>query len=598
MADYRAPLEDIRFALETTAGLKDWSSYPGFEEAGEDLALAVLDEAGKLANEVVGPTNRDGDLIGAKLADSVVTTPDSFKPLHAAYVEGGWMSLPFSQDYGGQGLPGTLAMAVNEMITSANMAYSLSSMLTSGAIEALSAHASDELKAIYLEKLITSEWTGTMNLTEPQAGSDVGAVRTKAEPVGDGTYRITGQKIYITWGEHDLSDNIVHLVLARTPGAPEGTRGISMFVVPKFFVNEDGSLGARNDVRCAGMEHKLGIHGSPTCVMAFGENGDCRGWLVGEENRGMRNMFTMMNHARVGVGLQGVAISERAYQDAAAFALERVQSAEVGSVSREPVTIVKHPDVRRMLMTMRAYTEATRAIVYKNGWAMDRSHHASDAEARRLASAEADLLTPISKAFATDVGVEMSSIAVQVYGGMGFVEESGVAQHYRDSRIAPIYEGTNGIQAMDLVGRKLNMDGGEHWKRLIEEMRVKTRAMDRALAPSKDTLAEGIETLDRAAHALFANGFERIIDTAAASSPFLRLFGSVLGAHLLAEQAMEAERRLAASDGNPGFLRAKIVTARFFIEQILPSAIALVKPIEAGSDLIMALGEEDFLRVG
>ncbi|WP_308909677.1 acyl-CoA dehydrogenase C-terminal domain-containing protein [Pseudokordiimonas caeni] len=596
MSDYRAPLEEITFALETVGGLRDWDSLPGFEEAGEDIALAVLEECGKMASEVIAPTNRTGDTEGAKLTSDGVVTPAAFKPVFEAYREGGWNTLASDPDFGGQGLPATLAIAVTEMITSANMAFSLCPLLTAGAIEAIAAHGSDEIKAKYLPKMVSFEWTGAMNLTEPSAGSDVGALKAKAEKQADGTYLIKGQKIFITWGDHDQAENVVHLVLARLPGAPEGTRGISMFLVPKYMVNEDGSLGARNDVRVVSLEHKLGIHSSPTCVMSFGDHDACIGYIVGEENKGMRNMFTMMNHARIGVGLEGVAVAERAYQHAVAYARDRVQSAAIGAKSRDSVTIIHHPDVRRLLLTSRALTEAARAIIYRNVWAVDRAHHAADVETRRLAQGEADLLTPISKAWSTDIGVEVSSLALQVFGGMGFIEETGAAQFYRDSRIAPIYEGTNGIQALDLVGRKLNADGGEHWHALIAEMRSFVGGLDRAMAGSKTTLGEGVDALANAAETLFANGFEGIVDTAGAATPYLKLFGTVLGGYLLARQAVAAERRLASGDGNPGFLKAKITTATFFIEQLLPPAIALLGPIKAGATQLMAMDEADFAR--
>ncbi len=596
MSYYRAPIEEISFALETVAGMKQWSSVPGFEEAGEDLVQAVLEEAGKLANDVISPTNEIGDAEGAKLNGNDVTTPDAFKPMHEAFVEGGWSTLSADPELGGQGLPASLEIAVTEMVTSANMAYSLQPLLTSGAIQAIDAHASDNLRMTYLPKMITGEWSGAMNLTEPSAGSDVGALRAKAEKQPDGTYKISGQKIYITWGEHDLCDNVVHLVLARLPDSPPGTKGISMFIVPKFLVNEDGSLGARNDVKCVSIEHKLGIHGSPTCTMAFGENDSCIGYLVGEENFGMRNMFTMMNHARIGVGLQGVAIAERAYQHSVAFATDRVQSAAIGGKTREPVAIIHHPDVRRMLMTMRATAEASRAIIYRNVWALDRAHASTDKEEKRRAIGEADLLTPISKAYSTDIGVEAASLAVQVHGGMGFVEETGVAQFYRDSRIAPIYEGTNGIQALDLAGRKLNADGGAHWRALIAEMRDAANDLGRSMAGSKAVLSEGIDALEDAASTLFANGFEKIVDTAGGATPYLRLWGTVLGAHLLTQQAVEAERRLASNEGNPAFLKSKITVAKFFVEQLLPSATALVGPIKAGSATLTSMDTDDFER--
>jgi len=593
MSDYSAPIEEISFTLETMASMKSWPEVPGFEEAGEDLVSAVLDEAGKLASEVIAPTNRIGDEIGAKWQEGKVSSPDAFKPMHQAFVEGGWSTLSADPAHGGQGLPLSLSAAVTEMVTSANMAYSLLPLLSSGAVEAIAAHGNAEQHRLYLEKMITGEWSGAMNLTEPGAGSDVGALRSKAEAQADGTYLISGQKIFITWGEHDLCENIIHLVLARLPGAPSGSKGITMFLVPKFLVNDDGSLGERNDVHCASIEHKLGIHASPTCVMSFGDNGKCVGYIVGKENQGMRNMFTMMNNARIGIGLQGVSIAERAYQQAVAYASERVQSAAIGAPSRDPVPIINHPDVRRMLMTMRATTEAARAIIYRNMWALDRAHNASDTEERRKAHAEADMLTPLSKSYATDIGVEAASLGVQVHGGMGFIEETGAAQHYRDSRIAPIYEGTNGIQALDLVGRKLNADGGEHWKTLIAE--IQTFAAESKAAGTAQ-LKAGAEALSQASDTLFANGFEHIVDTAGAATPYLRLFSTVLGAYLLNSQADEAERRLEAGEGNPVFLRAKINTAAFYSEQILPQATALLDPVTRGSSRLMKMSNEDFAR--
>jgi len=593
---YRAPIKDIRLNLETVGGLAEWTSYPGFEDASEDLVDAVLAEAAKLTGDVIAPTNWAGDQAGARLTEDGVVAPEVFRPMHQAFVEGGWPSLPFDPAYGGQGLPGALSIAVSEMLASANMAYSLNPMLTAGAIEAIHAHGSDEQREMYLPKMISGEWSGAMNLTEPQAGSDVGAVKAKAIPQGDGSYKITGQKIYITWGEHDLQDNIVHLVLARTPDAPEGTRGISMFIVPRFHVNADGSLGEANDVRCVGLEEKLGIHASPTCVMAFGEHDNCIGYLVGEENKGMRNMFTMMNHARVSVGLEGTAISERAYQMAVAHAQDRVQSAAIDSKGGAPVAIIDHPDVRRSLLTVRAWTEASRAIIYRNAWALDRAHKATDADVRAQAQGEADLLTPISKAWSTDVGVKAASLAVQVFGGMGFVEETGIAQMYRDVRIAPIYEGTNGIQALDLAGRKLHADGGAHWRALIAEIRS-------FCASGHDGFADELRALDRAAddlqsvaETLLQQSVDGIRDTAASASLYLDFFGTVLGGYLLLKQAVIAQERL--DGGDTAFLGAKITTARFFIEQLLPPAVALVAPIRAGATTIMALSEEQFARAG
>jgi alkylation response protein AidB-like acyl-CoA dehydrogenase len=597
MSEYKAPLEEIKFALEVSAGMDAWTSLPTFVEADEDVVSAVLEEAGKLARDIIGPTNDVGDREGAVLLDDgSVKTPDAFKPMNEAFVEGGWPTLAFNPEYGGQGLPGSLALAVSEMVTSANMAYSLNPMLTSGAIEAIAAHGSDEQKEKYLPNMIAGTWTGAMNLTESGAGSDVGALKSKAEALPDGTYKVSGQKIFITWGDHDLAENVIHLVLARLPGAPKGTKGISMFIVPKYHVNEDGSLGAKNDVRCVSLEHKLGIHASPTCVMSFGDNDNCVGYLVGRENEGMRNMFTMMNHARISVGLEGVAISERAYQHAVWYAEERVQSASVDGKSPESVAIIEHPDVKRMLMTVRATTEAARAIIYRNAWALDRSHNAEDASDRKKASGEADLLTPISKAYSTDLGVENTSIALQVFGGMGFVEETGAAQYYRDARIAPIYEGTNGIQALDLVGRKLKMDGGEHWRALIMEMRDFCQSDAGVNLIDLEVLTAGVEALSEAAETLFANGVDCIIDTASAATPYLRLFGTVVGGYLLTLQAVEAEKRIQDGNGSKGFLNAKQITARFYVEQIMPSAIALLKPVMAGGATLMSMQTEMFAR--
>jgi alkylation response protein AidB-like acyl-CoA dehydrogenase len=451
-------------------------------------------------------------------------------------------------------------------------------MLTQGAIEALTAHASEEQKQLYLTKLISGEWTGTMNLTEPQAGSDVGALRTRAEPQADGTYRIKGSKIFITWGEHDVADNIVHLVLARLPDAPSGTRGISLFIVPKFLPD-----GTRNDLRCVSIEHKLGIHASPTCTMSFGDNDGCVGYLVGAENAGMRAMFTMMNHARINVGLQGVAIAERAYQAALGYARERVQGKR----------IIEHPDVRRMLMTLKSTTEAIRAITYLNAAAVDRAHAETDADAKAAAQGLADLLTPVTKGYGTDMGVEVASLAIQVFGGMGFIEETGAAQHLRDARIAPIYEGTNGIQALDLVNRKLPQG---HWKPLFSEIRAFIGSLPEEgdLGAMRPYLDDGLGALENATVWLVGNHGDGLVDAAAGATPYLRMFGIVMGGYLLARQASVANERLDAGEGDTGFLRAKIATARFFIEQMVPQGAALLGPITRGSTMLYALSEEQF----
>jgi len=506
----------------------------------------------------------------------VVTLPPGFVEAYKQYVDGGWAGLGVPEAHGGQGLPFAVAVAVQEQLTSANMAFALCMMLSQGAIEALAAHASPDLQARYLSRLVTGEWTGTMNLTEPSAGSDVGALKSRAEPNPDGTWRITGTKIFITWGEHDAAENIVHLVLARTPDSPAGTKGISLFLVPKILPD-----GTRNDLKCIGLEHKLGIHASPTCTMRFGDNGQCIGWMVGPENGGMRAMFTMMNNARVQVGLQGVAVAEAATQHALDYARSRVQSAKFGG-GREPVRIIEHADVRRTIMTMKALTEAARALVYLNAAAVDRAH-AGDKAGAGLA----DLLTPISKAWATDIGCEVASLGVQIFGGMGYVEETGAAQFLRDARIAPIYEGTNGIQAMDLVGRKLGLDGGQHWKDLLGEVRATLSDLgeDAELAVIGPWLQDALDSAQTTS--LWLAGHNNPDDVAAGASPYLRLMGLTLGGWLLAKQALAARAHPDAQ-----FAAAKRTTARFFAEQLLPQVQALAASAMRGASLLYAIPEE------
>jgi len=593
---YQAPIQEQKFVLETVADVEGLAGLPGFGDLSADLVSAIVEEAGKFAGEVFAPLNRVGDEQGAQWNDGEVTLPPGFKEAYARYVEAGWGSMAANPAHGGQGLPFALSLAVQESLTSANLAFSLCPMLTLGAIEALEAHGSDEQKQTYLSKIISGQWAATMNLTEPQAGSDVGALKTRAEPQPDGTWRIKGQKIFITFGEHDLAENIIHLVLARTPGAPAGTRGISLFIVPKFLVNPDGSLGARNDLRCVSIEHKLGIHASPTCVMSYGDNDGCVGYLIGEEGAGMRAMFTMMNHARINVGLQGVSIAERAYQGALAYAKERVQSAKLGAPTREPVRIIEHADVRRMLLTMKARTEAVRALAYWNAAAVDKGIHEPDEAARKAAKGLADLLTPLTKSYATDTGVEVASLAIQVFGGMGFIEETGAAQHLRDARITPIYEGTNGIQALDLVGRKLPMDGGEHWQRLFAGIRSFADGLpgEGALASLKAPLLDALASLEEATRWFTAHA-NQPDDVAGSATPYQRLFASVVCAYLLARQALVAESRLKIGEGNPSFLNAKIVTARFYAEQVLPQDVALLGPVTKGAELLYALSEDQFL---
>ncbi|GAB4141061.1 MAG: acyl-CoA dehydrogenase [Sphingomonadales bacterium] len=587
--DYRAPVREMRFVLDSICDWQSLAREGAFPDLSADLLDAILDEAAKFAQGVFAPLNAIGDREGAVLVDGRVRLPDGFRDAYRQYVEAGWNCVSAPERFGGQDLPFMVQIALHEAMTSANMAFSLCPTLTQGAIEALLAHGSPEQQALYLPKLVSGEWSGTMNLTEPQAGSDVGALKTRAEPLGDGRYKITGTKIYITWGEHDCAENIIHLVLARLPGAPEGTKGISLFLVPKYLVEADGSLGARNDLRCVSLEEKLGIHASPTCVMSYGDDGNCIGYLIGEENRGMACMFTMMNNARINVGLQGLGVAVRAYQAALAYAGERVQSAKFGQRGA-PVSIIEHADVRRMLMTMKAEIEAARAIVYLTAAAVDRAHHGTDAAARGAGQALADLLTPIAKAYPTDIGVEVSSLAIQVFGGMGYIEETGVAQHYRDARIAPIYEGTNGIQAIDLVGRKLPAGGGAAWRHLLAKIRDDAAALEGELAAWRDDLTQAAQALETASDWLLRRGDERPDDAAAGAVPYLRMFATVLGAHLLAEQARVAAHALAVG-GNDPFHAAKIATARFYIEQILPPAVALLGPLTRGADAHYALNE-------
>ena len=559
---YTPPTTEQKFLLKHVVGMDELAGHDRFAEASADLVEAIVDGAGALAAGAFAPLNRAGDEIGARWSPEGVTMPPGFRDAYRAYVDGGWGTLAGPTEFGGQGLPHTLAVVLMEDLGSANMGLSLCMMLTPGSVESLIHHGSPELQAEWLPKLITGEWTGTMNLTESQAGSDVGALKTRAEPAGDGSWKISGQKIFITYGEHDLTDNIVHLVLARTPGAPQGTRGISLFLVPKIMAD-----GTRNDVRCVSIEHKLGIHASPTCVLAFGDEGGATGWLIGDENKGMAAMFTMMNNARLNVGLQGVSIGERAMQQAVAYALERVQ----GSREGQPARIVEFPDVRRMLLRMKALTQAARALVYYNAGQIDRAS-LGDPEAR----ARADLLTPLCKAYGTDVGVEVTSLGVQVHGGMGFIEETGAAQHYRDARIAPIYEGTNGIQAADLVGRKLAMAGGELLGRLLGEIKAEAAGEAGLLALVADCEA--------VAQALLGAGPD---DRLAASYPFLTMLSTAVCGWLLAKQVAALD----GFDGDPAFAAMKRAAARFYLDQIVPEARGLKAAATASAAILYAVDE-------
>ena len=587
---YKAPVNDIVFTLNHEAGFDRLVQSGAYPDLSDDLVDAILDEAAKFADNVVAPLSWEGDQTGARLEDDGVKVPESFKQAYAKYVESGWSTLAAPTDYGGQGLPLALSNAVTEMMNS-NIGFQLCPMLSNGGMEALAAHASDEQKETYLSKIVSGEWSATMNLTEPHAGSDVGNIRAQATPRDDGSYLIRGTKIYITYGDHDMADNIVHLVLARTPGAPEGTKGISLFLVPKFLVNDDGSLGARNDVACIGLEEKLGIHASPTCVMAFGENDGAIGWLVGAENRGMACMFTMMNNARLHVGLQGVGVAERATQHALAYAVERKQGRApgAGKDDNEAVAIINHPDVRRMLMSMRTMTEAARGICYENAVMADLAHTSGDAAAQ----AKYDLLTPISKAFSTDIANEVAALGVQVHGGMGFIEETGAAQHVRDARILTIYEGTNGIQAMDLVGRKLPLGNGEVVRAYIGEMR-ETAEMCRqsnhpVLTQVAGELGDAINALETATDWLLDRSKSNPMDTLAGATPYLRLFGLAAGGHYLAKGALAATQGEAL---DPAFVNRKLSSIRFFGANMLTACGGLAASVMAGNDVVDDIGLE------
>ena len=572
MSNYAAPLDDIGFALRHIADLDGLARLPEWSEVGLDHTEDLLAEAGRLASEVIAPINRLGDQIGSVLVnDGNVVTPEGFRQAYQQFVNGGWAAVSADPEYGGAGFPLVVDVAIQEMITSANMAFSLCPLLSQSAIGAIGTHSSSQQQHRWLPPLISGAWTGTMLLTEPQAGSDVGALTTRAERHDDGNYRLWGQKIFITWGEHDMADNIVHCVLARTPDAPIGTRGISLFIVPKYMVEEDGTLGERNAIRCIGLEEKVGIHASPTCVM---ELDGAVGELVGEECEGMRLMFTMMNKARLLVGLEGLAIAERAYQQAAAFAAERRQGRRDDTEPGAQAPIVEHPDVRRMLLDMRARTEAMRGLLFLNAAAADRAAGHPDPVRRLHAQQRAELLTPVSKAWCTDQGVEVASLGIQVHGGMGFIEETGAAQHWRDSRIAPIYEGTNGIQAIDLVGRKLPMDNGAPLAALLEEMTGLDKNLDQAAA----AVAE-------AAHWLVEHPGD---DSLAGATPFLEMLGLTLGGWVMARTWDVAEQRKAAEPDRADFWRAKQTSSRFFLDQILPAAPALLPAVTSGA---AALGE-------
>ena len=588
MTEYNAPLREMRFVIEELSGLAEVASLPGHEDATPDVVRAILEEAGRLGREVLSPLNRSGDLEGAKLENGVVRTPRGFKEAYRAYVDGGWNTLQLDREIGGQGLPMLVSTPVFEMWDSANLAFMLCPVLTIAGAEMLQRYGSERQKSTWMPKLVTGEWTGTMVLTEPGAGSDVGALKTRAVPDGD-VYRLAGQKIFTTWGDHDFTENIVHMVLARTPDAPPGTRGISLFIVPKFLVNDDGTLGRRNDLRPVSLERKLGIHGSPTCVMQFGENEGAIGYLVGEECRGMEYMFAMMNNARLAVGREGVGIAERAYQQAAAYARERIQGRDMSNPGTGDVAIVRHPDVRRNLMTMRALTEAGRALGCHVAAQQDFARRHPEPEIRARARARADLLVPVVKAWSTDCGVEIASLGVQIHGGAGFIEETGAAQHYRDSRITPIYEGTNGIQAIDLLSRKIMRDGGAALGDLLDEMQA-TEISDPEIAGE---FHKALSSFRAATDRLLST--EEFGEALAGATPCLRALGFLAGGWLMARSAEISARALAERPGgDTPFYRAKSATARFYANNLLPQVAAHARAAASGSADVMALADEEF----
>lgn len=594
MSAYTAPLKDMKFVLNELAGMAEVAKLPGCEDATPDTVDAILEEAAKFTTEVLDPLNWTGDQEGSQWKDGAVKTPKGFKEAYKQFVEGGWNGLPLDPEWGGQGLPKLVSTPVTEMVTSANMAFSLCPLLTQGAIEALLLCGSDQLKKTFLDKMVSGAWTGTMNLTEPQAGSDLALLRSKAVREGD-HYRISGQKIFITYGEHDMTENIVHLVLARTPDAPPGVKGISLFVVPKFMVKPDGSLGERNTAVCASIEHKLGIHASPTAVMVFD---NAVGYLVGEENKGLSYMFVMMNAARFGVGMEGVAIAERAYQRALAYAKDRMQGNDLAGGAKT-VAIINHPDVRRMLMLMKSQTEAMRALAYVVAGAMDAAHRHPDKATRQQNQAFAELMIPVVKGWSTETGIDVASLGVQIHGGMGFIEETGAAQHLRDARITTIYEGTTGIQANDLVGRKIAREGGVTIKGWLQMM----TALDAKLAGSKNadiaviraTLAAGTKAVAECVDYIVATAGTDPKAAFSGAVPFLKLMGIVCGGWQMARAALVAEKKLAEGEGDAAFYKTKITTARFYVDHVLVQAPGLAATMVSGSAGVMAVSEEDML---
>ena len=596
MSVYSAPLDDMRFTLREIVGFDKISALPGFDGTDQELTDQILEEAGKFSRDVLAPLNEVGDKEKARLENGVVRPVDGFAEAYTQFWQGGWNAMPFEEEFGGQNLPISLTTAVWEMWNSANLAFALCPLLTQAGIEAMTKHASAEQKEKYLHKLISGEWTGTMNLTEPQSGTDLGAIRTRSERKGD-HYLLKGQKIFITWGDHDMTDNIVHLVLARSPDGPPGSKGLSLFIVPKFLVNDDGSLGARNDVRPVSLEEKLGIHASPTCVMSYGDNEGAVAYLIGEENRGIEYMFVMMNNARLGVGLQGLAIAERAYQQAVSFSRDRVQSRAIQG-SDGPVAIIQHPDVRRMLLGMKSQIEGMRGLCYYTAAEIDRANREEDPDKRARAQRRVDLMIPVVKSWCTDTGLAITSTNIQIHGGMGFIEETGAAQHYRDARITTIYEGTNGVQAMDLIGRKVARDGGEAAKELFADIRADLkplRASDdlsaRAIVRNMDAALEAAESAVQWLVTTFPS------DTGKAASggvSFQNLMGLLCAGWLLARGVKAATEQKQSANGDAAFLESKLISARFFADYHLSQAPALLPQITDAGESVMAMALDQF----
>jgi alkylation response protein AidB-like acyl-CoA dehydrogenase len=597
MSDYAPPFRDIQFVLDHLTPIDELVKLEAYQQLDADAVQGVVEEFGRLMAEVWAPTNRVGDEHGSHVDGDSVVTPPGFAEAYAAYADAGWGAVPFAEEYGGGGFPWLVGIVLQEMLNSANMALAMAPLLTQGAIDAILHHGSEEQKEKYLLKMVSAEWTGTMNLTEPDAGSDVGALRTKAVKQDDGSYRISGQKIYITFGEHSFTDNIVHLVLARTPDAPAGTKGISLFIVPKFLVNDDGSLGERNDVHIVSLEHKMGIKASPTCVLAYGDNSDgAIGYLIGEENAGMRYMFTMMNNARLGVGVEGLGLAERSYQKALQYSKERTQGYAPGAARGQKSAIIEHPDVRRMLLTMKAYTESMRLMCFKVAEQIDVLRYGADEPTRTAAQEMVDLLIPLTKSYCTDLAETVTSIGVQVHGGMGYIEETGAAQFYRDTKITQIYEGTNGIQAMDLVGRKLPMRAGGVYQDQVSRMKATLEELAGAgeeLAPVHRELAAAIDALEDATGWILSEGLADPVQALSAASPYQRLFATAVAGWLMAMQGLVAKRQIEAGAADADVAKGKLVTARFFAEHLLPQVHGLVAPVKAGKTDLFALTADE-----